>query len=456
MTASSRKKNDPAESGPPLSPIPQIPDGLKKGWQFVAPVIVLLYLILAIYHANVLELAPRGYQNAPDEPAHLSYVHVIAEGRLPDRFHSEPKRPVYNKERDVYESYEWHQPPLYYAVSALFLPLGEHSIRYLSILFGAGTLLLIFQTGRWLIPGRPMAALLAAGVAAFMPGFIAITSSVNNDSALIFFFSAWCLVVTHALNGGLTPVRARWLGVIMAGAMLSKATAVLLIPLTVFALFLMWRNGEAQKNLARGTAWILGLVFILSGWWFLRNLQLYHELLPIKAFQSAFTGTARAADVVGGKFPGLGVDSWTSYFSLVGVWSFQSFWSVFGTLRSRLDGAPHFLPAPVYQLLALVCLASGIGMGRLHFMRRTEFNQTQLYSLWVIFAMFGLTGLSFFMFTLSYFQAQGRYLYPAILPISICLSLGWRSVIPLKYENTASFLLLGFLLAVCVAYLRVL
>ena len=450
-----RRKIEPLDSGPPLSPIPEIPDKLKGGWQLAMPMILAIYLALAILNANMVPLAPRGYQNAPDEPAHLLYVHIISEGRLPSKLNSEASKPFFNTDGDQYESYEWHQPPLYYALAASILPLGERSIRYLSIVIGFASTLLVFQAGRWLIPSRPMAAILASGIVAFTPGHIAISSVVNNDALLEFFFSAWCLVVIHSLNGGLTPVRARWLGLIMAGAALTKATAILLIPLTVFALFLMWRNGEALKNIGRGILWIAGIVFTLSGWWFIRNYQLYHEFLPIKTFQASFTGTARAIDVVHGKL-GLPVFDWPSYFQLVGSWSFQSFWATFGTSKSRIYGVPYYLAPQIYQILGIVCLIAIGGMIRLHFRKKLEFTQTQLYCLWILFGLLGIVACSFLMYICTYFQAQGRYLYPAMLPIALCISMGWRSLIPLKYENSSSFLLLGLLLVVCFAYYRVL
>ena len=40
---------------------------------------------------------------------------------------------------------------------------------------------------------------------------------------------------------------------------------------------------------------------LLSGWWYARNGVLYHEWLPMTAFQQSFEGTTKAVDVVSGK-----------------------------------------------------------------------------------------------------------------------------------------------------------
>ncbi len=451
MSVPFKSKLEIEGSGPPLSPLPPFPEKLKGGWRFALPAILALYLLFAVLHANLFPMGQRGYQNAPDEPAHLSYIEVVREGRLPSLKEPGPRAPS-----DLsYETYEWHQPPLYYVLATPFRIVSERAVRFLSILIGLGCITLIFEATRWLIPRQPMAAILAAGCAALTPGHIAITSVVNNDGLLEFFFSAWALAIIHSLNGGFTPVRARWVGVVIGGALLTKATAVLLLPLTAFTLFLMWRNGESKTNLIRGAAWVASVATCLSGWWFLRNLQLYHELLPLKAFLDSFGGTAQASDAVAGSLMP-DVSGWGSYLVRVAEWTFKSFWSVYGTRQSAAIGAPRFLPAPLYQLAGVAMAVVAAGMTRLHLRRRQEFNQTQLYSLWILFAMLGLVGVVFAKFNLTYFQAQGRYFYPAMAPICVCISLGWRSVFPERYKTIASVFLLGFLCAFCVAFLRIL
>ncbi|HZP82743.1 MAG TPA: glycosyltransferase family 39 protein, partial [Chthonomonadaceae bacterium] len=169
---------------PPLSPLPppsQPPPGL---WRWALPLLLLLYLGLAVAHAQLVPLGATGYQNAPDEAAHVVYVRAVAEGRLPTRSSGE-KTP---------NGYEWHQPPLYYFLAARFLPFGERALRYFSILCGLVGLLLIYRAARLLFPDDPIVATLAAGIAALTPTHIALTSTVNNDPLLEVCFSAALLV----------------------------------------------------------------------------------------------------------------------------------------------------------------------------------------------------------------------------------------------------------------------
>src|SRR4051794_29532023 len=61
-------KND---AGPPLSPLPQAPRGLAPGWRAVLPLVVLIYVCVASIHAFKAPVGATGYQDAPDEEAHV-------------------------------------------------------------------------------------------------------------------------------------------------------------------------------------------------------------------------------------------------------------------------------------------------------------------------------------------------------------------------------------------------
>lgn len=443
----SRKTRGRTEAGPPLSPLPpplQPPQGL---WRWALPALLLLYLGLALAHAWSVPTGNTGYQNAPDEAAHLVYVRTVAENhflRLPN-YAEAAKDPT---------GYEWHQPPLYYWLTACFLPLGPHGVRLASLLCGIVGILLIYQAGRLLFPDDPLLSIVAAGIAALTPGHIAITSTVNNDALLEVCFSAVQLLCISALRNGFTLWRAGWLGLLLSAAILTKATGLLLLPIAVLALILLWRQGETPEDLLMRAAWTGVIVLALCGWWFVRNYRLYGELMPLATFQKAFGGTVQAEDVISGKI-GLPVDSWSSYAALVAAWTFRSFWAVYGTPRSALVGAPRFLPLQVYVILGVCCLISLAGLVRLHLHRKVDFTETQRLALWLLIATTGLVTLAFALFVRRYFQTQGRYLYPAFLPFSLLFALGWRALFPPRYRSLAGVLLLVLLAATSLAYLRI-
>jgi hypothetical protein len=68
----------------------------------------------------------------------------------------------------------------------------------------------------------------------------------------------------------------------------------------------------------------------------------------------------------------------------------------------------------------------------------------------------GLVAVSFLLFIRVFFQAQGRYFYPALLPISVFLALGWERLFPESRRALAQvgWLVVMFLLALgCWRYL---
>ncbi|MCW3055208.1 MAG: 4-amino-4-deoxy-L-arabinose transferase and related glycosyltransferase of family [Chthonomonadales bacterium] len=414
----------------------------KDAWRFALPVLLLLYLAFAGMHAALVPTGKTGFQNAPDEAAHVVFVRSVASLHLPTHDHPTPfsHTPMPN-------GYEWHQPPLYYLLAAPFLLLGEQGIRLFSILCGLFALLLIHRTARLLFPSDRVLALLAVGIAALTPTHIAITSTVNNDVLLEVCFSASLFLLIGALLNGFTQRSALWLGLTLGAAILTKATGLLLLPVFGFALLLMWRSGGSLKELLRNAGMTLGIALLISGWWFVRNQMLYGQPMPLRLFAAEFGGTVQAAavaDKAGG---------WGAYYQLAGLWTFFSFWAVYGTAKSSLDGRPVFLPQEIYLMLVLPCLCATAGMVRVHLQRKTLFITSQLQSLWVCFLTIALVGMSYLAFISKYFQMQGRYLFPAMLPITLVFAMSFRGLFPERWKNPASAILLGLVGVTALAFL---
>lgn len=446
MSRLPRRRPPHSDPSPPLSPLPppvQAPQGV---WRIVTPLLMLTYLVYAILHAAWVPTGQTGYQNAPDEAAHVSYVKVLASGKLPTKELAD---------RDpVGQSYEWHQPPLYYAWTTLFAPLGAQWMRLASIVLGLLCLLVIFRASRLLFPDDPVVAVVATGFAALLPTHIAITSTVNNDVMTELVFSTILLLQIQCLMRGLTFWRAGCLGCVLGAALLVKATAILLIPIIGIGLVLMYLAGESAAKIARGAGIILAWTLLISGWWFIRNERLYGEFLPLKEFARAFAGTALAQ-------PFIERDGVVNYIELVSRWTFQSFWAVFGNSISaspqRGRGLPLFLPEQIYLLPLIITVFSAAGFVRFFLTRvkATQTGVTQLQKRCLLLLLLTLlfVALSFIAFLAKYFQTQGRYLFPAMLPISILVSAGWLSLFPPKYKPLAAGILLGLLALLSLLFL---
>jgi hypothetical protein len=402
---------------------------------------MLAYLALAGLNAMVVPVGQTGYQNAPDEAAHVAYVRSLAHWRLPTRETS--AGPF---------GYEWHQPPLYYLAAAPLLQFGPHAVRAFSIAIGALCLLLIYRTGRALFPDDPALSVLAVAIAGLAPAHVAILSSVGNDGLEELCFSATLYALIVMLHSGVNSWRAGWLGVAVGAAILTKATGLLLLPVCLIAAFMLRRVGEKPADIGRAAVWSAFVAFAVCGWWFFRNERLYGEWLPLRAFAESFAGTVTAAKVISGAVPIPGVQDWSSYLVVVALWTFKSFWAVYGTARSALIGAPRFLDDRIYLLLGAASACALAGLAKAHFSPRESFTQTQRLGMRLLFICACLVAVAFCGFVLRYFQTQGRYLYPAMLPISIAFALGWRSLFPAKYVEIASAALVALLLATALLY----
>ena len=431
MSRPPRRKPLLSEPGPALSPLLPAVATLQGAWKYAVPLLLIFYVICAGLHASWVPAGQTGYQNAPDEAAHVTYARTLSAGHLPTQALAD---------KDVTgQSYEWHQPPLYYAWAALFLPLGPQAMRLASVLPGLACLLILYRAARLLLPGEPLTAITALGIAALLPTHIAITSTINNDVFLESCFSAILLLLLQCLLRGLTLWRAGWIGVVLGLALLTKATALVLLPVIAAGFLLMRRAGETYANLARAAALLGVWAAVISGWWFARNLHVYGELLPLKAFDRAFAGTTLTKDMM----PRVG-GAW-AYTQAVTSMTFESFWAVYGSDRSahQYKGWPLFLPEQIYLLPLLVVAVAGAGLMRLHFVRGRIYTEAQRLFLCLLITTLALTALSFILFLTKYFQTQGRYLYPAMLPLCLLLAMGWLAAFPDKYKTLAVGCLLG-------------
>ncbi len=437
------------DAGEPLAPFSHGERRTSLRWHMLMGAIVLIYLVFAGVHAVRTPTGATGYQDAPDEAAHLTVVRVVSTGRMPTR-----AAPALSGHESA-PSYEWHQPPLYYLLAARFLALGEKGVRTVSILIGLACILTIYRAVRVLFPEWPEVATIAAGIAALIPGHGAITSVVNNDGLLELGFSGYLLLWFTSLVAGLTLKRSIFLGAVLGAALLTKLTAILLIPFTALALLLLYRNGESKSAVWRSLLVIATVAMLVSGWWFIRNGLIYHEWLPLSAFRQSFEGTVKSSDIISGT-AGLRVDGWPGYACLVALWTFQSFFAVYSTARGAQWGVPSFLPIQLSVLAGVSAIASVAGPLLLSRTGKMVISRSQTHGLWMLAALLGLVGASFAVFTSRYFQAQGRYFYPAMLPITLLWALGWRSLFPPRYANIAGIILLVYLGASCLAFQRTL
>ncbi len=419
---------------------------------------------------------------APDERQHANYLQSLLDGQgIPVLKPGDP---------NLYESYQSHQPPLYY-----FLALGWSKavgvadarepdagwrLRALNGVIGGIGVSGIYFLALWGY-GRRDVAFGAAAFAALLPMNVALSSAVTNDP-MLYAMCSWNLaLLVRGLRDGFPPRYAILVGLVCGLALVTKTNAIALVPCIPLAFLL---RGKSEGNVAWGSLGISLLVVgaVVAPWW-IRNTSLYGDPLAMKAFMDAFLGSPRASDLahalesVGPQSLSGAFKYWTGLNDLglgVGWWLARSYIGVFGYMDI-------FLPSAVYSGFLLGILGA-LGAASLTEKRKssdpsrtdpngltnpiqseptqTDPNQPERqphhspYGVAFLNTAFFLLILAFFLrFNTVYFQAQARYLIPAIGPVACAVALGLarlggaRPAIPIGFAAASLFALNLYVLA---------
>lgn len=176
-----------------------------------------------------------------------------------------------------------NNPPLFYALQTLpYTAASEGTIldrlatmRLLSVLLMALTVLATFLFLREVFPGSPWAWSVGALAVAFQPLFGFIASGVNNDSGLILMSSLMLLALARAFRRGLDIRSATAIGAVAGLGVVTKLTFLAFLPAVAFAVLLLVWRGRAKLGAALVAAGSAGLVaavpvaayLILNGRW---------------------------------------------------------------------------------------------------------------------------------------------------------------------------------------------
>lgn len=387
---------------------------------------------------------------APDEPAHYNYIaFLVQEGRLPvlkmgDYPHSyleEIKSRHFPPEMSIEPiRYEFHQPPLYYILaSPLFALTGGNlvALRFFSLTIGAAAVFAAFLVVRELFPERVELAAGAAAFVAFVPMHIAMSASVNNDSLAELFIGLFLLEIVRLVKKGF-PEKDLWKpSVFIALGFLTKTTAYItfVLYLVVFAAWVR-RFHSWSKNLRLMGLSLWPLLLTLP--WFIRNVAFYGPADPLglSRHDAVVVGQPRTSEWL----ETMGIRNFLQSFILT---SFRSFWGQFGWMAVPMDER-------VYALLFLASFLALLGL-LLWFpkgwQRLRPFQRTGLI---VLALSFTFTALSFIWYNLKFVQHQGRYLFPALIPLGAGFSIGLREGLRRKAMMIAGFILVLLVLGLVI------
>ncbi len=441
--------------------------GTRRTEYFLLGMLLLAYLALGTLFA----VHTPAWQ-APDEPAHVNYVRQLVEGGLPviapgdwdqaylSQIVGAEFAPAFPVDGLTYE--DW-QPPFYYLLQAPVYRLTGGSLtamRLLSVLLGAGVVALAYVVGRAVFDGDIPAALAVAAFVAFLPQHLAILGSVNNDSLAELIIAAILalLVVpwpeappqSPPLGGKKERGRLLALGLLLGAGFLTKGTVYIMAPVVgVFLLVRYWprrsdRSAADLSGLIRPLLLVFVPALLLGLLWWGRNVAVYGGLDVIGkvAHDAVVVGQPRTAE-------------WIAQYGLGGTimrflrTTFTSFWGQFGWMAAPLPGW-------MVAVLAAVTVAAVVGLllALVDHRRRTtdDERRTVRHSplatrhLLILGLTFLLTLSLHVVYNLTFVQHQGRYLFPALIPIGVGFVVGlgyWLRPVVRRWAWAAWLLPLG-------------
>lgn len=291
--------------------------------------------------------------------------------------------------------------------------LALHMARLFSILLGVLTLWASYRTVALLL--GPRTALAGTAVLAFTPQFIFISAAVSNDNMVnaLAALVIWQLVTLVLLPPVVAarPRRFALLGVLLGLAALSKLSALGLVGLAgLVILGMAWRE-RSWHILVDALLWIGLPATLIAGWWYVRNVLLYNDLLAWNLWEANILLRVVPADAqtITGELGSL----------------FQSYWGLFGWLN---------LPYPdwvyLYFQIVSVLIIAGCGVALIQHRRQVLRLDARWFAVLILLLWLLLLTLSWLRFMVVAPAAQGRYFFPAAPTLVYLAAIGlgaWRA-----------------------------
>ena len=395
------------------------------------PFIVLLLVYLVV--GSLYALRTPDWQ-APDEPAHYNYIaQIVDDGCCPvievgdwDQAYIEQLTgsefdPSVLDRLDTVQ-YEDHQPPLYYLLSSVVYRFTNGSLlalRLFSVLIGLGVVAVAYAVARTLL--SPALSLTAAAFVAFVPQHLAMLAAVNNDGLSELLVGLSLLATLHYLQG---RTKASWvLGVLVGIALVTKMNAAFLAGLIPLMILLHWWTHRVEVStvqMLRSLFLFLLPVLLIAGIWWVRNLSVYGspDFFGLGRHDLVVADQPRTAEQIAAV--GFGEYLRTSLER-----TFVSFWGQFGWMALPINDWMLWL---VVGFSALVVSGWLIGW----FVRVPAAHNQQGLA-WTLLVFTIIAALAQYVYyNTEFYQMQGRYLFPMLIPLGVFVALGldgWRQLV---------------------------
>lgn len=345
--------------------------------------------------------------------------------------------------------YTANHPPLYYLLMVPVYWMTEnaspetqlYALRLAAIPLGMLTVLFAFLTVRRLFPRDRFLAVTVPTLVAFQPQIAYEAAMLNNDILAIATTSACIYLIVVGLRNRFTVGLCAWLGLALGLAMVSKSTAVVVMPVIAVAMILRlgWKN--AREWLPKGGL-VLGITAVIAAPWYGYMLATYGNFTALDRIQVLQHWN---------RFEGEPPSITDLLFDIDFAWMrWRETWGEFGWRLIPLNDG-------LLLIILLVTIVATIGTVlwatlALSFRQRARREplpvirsmaavtdpilvvaQWQLIGVMALVALCLVAYVAVLQFGTDFVLTQARYYFPAINAFSIILMLGLRMLTPLRW-----------------------
>jgi hypothetical protein len=182
------------------------------------------------------------------------------------------------------EGLQMFQSPLYYIISAfLYVPLSHLFdsstsillLRIIPLLCGILQVEIGYRTARYVFPQRQDLQVWGTIIAGLLPMNLYISQVVGNEPLAGLLSASAVVIGFHILTAesGIIPEKYFiMLGTALGFALLTKVTAILLIPLSIILMiYAMHKRQNSRKYITTRIMLVSGIIVAIAGWYFIRN-----------------------------------------------------------------------------------------------------------------------------------------------------------------------------------------
>lgn len=260
---------------------------------------------------------------------------------------------------------------------------------------------------------------------ATLPMHLTFAMGINNDVLVELILA---LVVGQLVAKKLTLwtwKRALLGGILLGLALLTKLQAYVAVVIVLAALLwdlLTLKNTPGAHPPARVwgvAAIILGTAFIIVLPWLVRNARIYGITDILAQKRQAEVASAQLTTAAYIKRIGL-----KAYLLAFAQTTFQSFWGQFGWMGVVLHPRFYYAAAFLTGLVGVGFILLIVRQAREHLPLDTPTRR----GLFILLVWGISTFLGYLWYNIHFVQFQGRYLFPAIVPLGLAFTLGFREL----------------------------